>query len=338
MMKVYKIFFAILILSICSISYGASKAHKLLIVDSTKAELYRILREAMVDELARLGYKDKENLAITYYSLAHYDGRARNIWRKEKDKNYDVIFVNGTVATKAFKELVFGDKKINVVFGNITDPVGVGVIDDFKSPPKANFTGVSYPVKVEERFKFIMDIMPNAKTFGMVYADMPQSHSYRNWVEKMLKKPQFKHIEVVFRQVDFIKSEGGHKRMAQLAQKHIKDLDKDVDAFVSPNDMMGGQEPFAKMVYNNASKPLIGLGRNDVMKDWGATMAIYPSLVLGGKKVAGMIKQLFEGKSIKSIIPSWPETGVAIDINKARKYGLDIPNNIIEQAGDSIIK
>lgn len=284
MNKTLAISIAIISIGIGQVCFGDKQVHKLLVVDSQKAELYRILREAMIDELARLGYKDGINLQTKYYSLAHYEGRADNIWGKYKAQNYKVVFVNGTIATRAFKSLVFNDPNVNVVFGNITDPVGEGVIDNFKNPPKANFTGVSYPVKVDERFRFIMKVMPNAKTFGIIYADMPQAHSYKGWVLRMLEKPEFQHLNVIFRQVNFVKSEGGHIRMAALAKDHIVELNSLVDAFISSNDMMGGQKPFAETVYKNSSKPLFGLGRKDVMDSWGATASIYPSLVWGGKK------------------------------------------------------
>ncbi|MCX4026200.1 hypothetical protein H0A36_15320 [Endozoicomonas sp. SM1973] len=291
----------------------------------------------MIEELSKLGYIEHKNLEMSYYSLAHYEGRAFHIWKTHKDQGYKIIFVNGTIATRAFKQLVFNKPFVNVVFGNITDPVGEGVIDDFTSPPKANFTGVSYPVKVDDRFRFIRKIMPTAKIFAIIYADMPQAHSYKRWVENMLNLQEFKDINVIFRKVKFVKSEGGHKRMASFAKEHILELNGIVDAFISSNDMMGGQKPFAEIVYKHATKPLIGLGRSDVMDSWGATASIYPSLVWGGKKAASMIKRLFEGESIKNIIPAWPATGIAIDLVKAKKFGLTIPHEIIEEAGDSIV-
>lgn len=224
------------------------------------------------------------------------------------------------------------------MFGSVTDPVGEGVIDDFTHPPKANFTGICHPVKVEDRFQFILDLLPHAKTLGLIYADMPQSRSYNAWVRSMVRTPPFQHLTVLFRQVEFVKSEGGHKRMALLAKQHVLELNDQVDAFVAPNDQMGGQQPFAAMVFRHASKPLIGLNRPDVMEAWGATASMYPSFVWAGKKAGQMIHALLEGQSIQTLIPVWPRTGIALDLHKAEHFGLTISSEMLQRAGNNVRK
>ena len=292
----------------------------------------------MLTELESQGYAEGKNLNIKYWSLGNAEGRAKRAWLQEQSKNYDVVFVNGTVATLNFKEFAYGNNKFKFVFGAVTDPVGVGVIDNFESAPKANFTGVCYPVKVEERLRFIQKVMPNAKNIGLIYADMPQSHSYVKWVEAALKLDEFKDLKFHFRKVDFVKSEGGHKRMTLLAKKHVKELDSKVDVFISPNDQMGVQEPFAKMVYETATKPLIGLGKKDVMQNWGATMSIYPSLEGAGNQIGKMIAKILKGAEVKEIIPQWPSFGVAFDLKKAKKLGFKIPADMVEKAGADVVR
>jgi putative ABC transport system substrate-binding protein len=180
--------------------------------------------------------------------------------------------------------------------------------------------------------------MPHAKRIALVYADMPQSHSYRQWVEDALTLPEFSQLEVIFQEVEFVRSEGGHKRMAMLAREHIARMTSQVDAIMSPNDQMGVRAPFARMVMESADKPLVGLGRRDVMENWGATMAIFPSMIQSGKLAARMIKDLIEGKSIKEIIPRWPPTGYAFDLTKAKRFGLTIPDELIQRAGEDVIR
>ncbi|OUR74208.1 hypothetical protein A9Q76_01250 [Arcobacter sp. 31_11_sub10_T18] len=333
----FKIF--IFILSLVTFAYASSNSSlhvRLLIIDSLKGEPYNTVRKSMITELERLGYVENKNLTIKYYSLGNYVGTGINIWKhEEKNKRSDVIFLNGTTATKAFKEIALDDKN-KFVFANVTDPVGVGVIDNFKSPPKHNFTGVSYPVRIEDRLRFIQKVFPKAKKIGLIYGNLPQSHSYKKWIQNALLLEEFKNLEVIFREVEFVKSEGGHKRMARIAKKYVLELDKEVDLFLSPNDTMGSQKPFAKMVYENVTKPLIGLGRKDVMENWGATMSIYPSLPDAGITAAQMIYKLFNGSKIKDIIPQWPRTGVTFDLTKAKEFGIMIPNELIDEAGVNI--
>jgi putative ABC transport system substrate-binding protein len=338
MFKKYQLFFFTLILYTLSPLSYAEKA-KLLIVDSQETDPYKTVRESMLAELPKLGYTPDKNLAIRYYSIGNVVGQAKRIWHKEKDAGYPVIFVNGTMAVSAFKDLAFGTEQA-FVFAAVTDPVGVGVIENFTSAPKSNFTGVCYPVPVKARFNLIQQVMPKAKTIGLIYADMPQSHSYRKWIEDLLNNdPAFTDMQVIFRQVPFVKTEQGYKRMVQAAQKHVQALDSQVDVFLSPNDQMGVQKDFAEMLYATASKPLVGLGKKDVMEGWGATMTLYPSQESAGRQVAVMLKKLLDGGKVNELVPEWPaQSGVAFDLKKAAQFGLDIPAELLAKAGADVVR
>ena len=187
-MKIFRVFtfsFITIYLAFVMSIFGASqKQFKLLIIDSQKGEPYKTVRESMLSELSKFGYKEGKNLIVKYHSIGNFEGRAINIWKKiESKKNYDVVFVNGTIAVKALKKVALDDSN-KFVFAAVTDPVGVGVIDDFQNPPKYNFTGVCYPVKVEERLRFIKKVLPHVNKIALIYADMPQSDSYKKWVER----------------------------------------------------------------------------------------------------------------------------------------------------------
>lgn len=338
-MKTLGLFIGILSLTLTGIQTHAA-TQTLLIIDSQEGEPYQTVRESMLQELAALGYTEGDNLDITRYSIGNVEGQAKRIWQKEQENRHDVVFVNGTLATVSLKDLALDDGTHTFVFGAVTDPVGVGVIDDFENPPSHNFTGVCYPVPVKERFKLIKQVMPEAKTVGLIYADMPQSHSYRNWIEILLQQdPEFQDMKVLFQTVEFVKTEQGYKRMVKLAEEHVAQLDSQVDVFLTPNDQMGIQQEFAEMVYATATKPLVGLSPNDVLQGWGATMTIYSSQVSAGKQIAAMIKKLFEGTPVKEIIPEWPqETGVAFDLKKIAQFGLTVPPELLEKAGENIVQ
>lgn len=316
-----------------------TKIYKLLIVDSQNAEPYITTREAMLEGLRKLGYEKDKNLQVTYHSIGNDVEKGKQLLNEELKNNYDVIFINGTMITIAAKEVAFGKPEYKFVFAGTTDPVGVGVIDNFVDPPKGNVTGVCYPMPAAARLKFIRDLMPKAKTIGWIYADMPQAHSYRRWIEDAIAtKPELNDLKVIFRMVPFITGEDGSAKMAQEAKAFVLELDSQVDVFVSPNDQLGVNRPFAEMVYGAATKPLIGLGFKDVMDHWGATAVIFPALGGTGPQTARMIKRLFEGEPISKIIPEWPKGfGVAFDLVKCKKFGVAVPVNMIELAGSNIV-
>ncbi|MEW8028232.1 MAG: ABC transporter substrate binding protein [Candidatus Thiodiazotropha sp.] len=315
------------------------RLYRLFILDSQQGSPYRDVRLAMLEFLEQYGYVEGKNLQLDFHTAGNDVDKGVEILRSETAKGYDVYYMGGTTATAAAKRVLYG-KSQSVVFASPTDPVGLGVIDGFDIPPKGNFTGVSYPVPVKSRFRFIRGLMPEAKRIGLIYADMPQSHSYNAWIKEMLEDdPQFRGLEVIFRKVPFVKGEDGDRRMAEMALPLIKELDSQVDLFIKPNDQLGARRQFAETVYAHSSKPLIGIVKNDVMKDWGAMAVVYPSHHSMGRQVAVMIRDLYEGKPIKQIFPQWPARyGYAIDLPKARQFGIAVPVGLLQLAGENIRK
>jgi putative tryptophan/tyrosine transport system substrate-binding protein len=316
-----------------------SKIFKLLILDSQKGNPYDEVRTSLLAALSIYGYTEGKNLKTTIVFSGNDIKAGERILNDELTNSYDVIFVGGTAATLSAKNALYG-KAQRVVFGSPTDPVGIGVIQNFSSKPVANFTGVCYPVPVKTRLKFLRRLMPKARTFGLIYADMPQSHSYNNWIENLLKNdPEFKGIKIIYRSVPLVTGENGDRTMSLNSKKHIYELDSKVDAYIKPCDQMGTRSNFAEIVYNTSRKPLIGLVKDDVMGKWGATATIYPSHESIGNQAAVMIKDLFEGKKVSDIVPEWPHKfGVAVDLKKAKRFGIDIPVELLQMAGENIVR
>ncbi len=313
----------------------------LLILDSQKGNPYDEVRASLLSTLKGFGYVEGQNLHTTLLVTGNDAQVGQKILADElKRKQYAAVFVGGTVATIAGKNLLLGDQRYPVIFASPTDPVGIGVIKDFNSPPFANFTGVCYPVPPKARFKFIRRLLPSAKTFGLIYADMPQSHSYNRWLTELIAStPEFADIKILFREVPLITGENGDKKMAESAIPLIKELDGKVDAFIKPNDQMGTRKQFAEVLFHSASKPLIGITKDDVMAQWGSTAVIYPSHASIGEQAAAMLKGVFEGKPISAITPEWPKKyGFAIDLPKARQFKIDVPVELLQLAGENIVK
>lgn len=327
------------ILSAVSITSHNSKTFKLLILDSQKGNPYDEVRTSLLAALATFGYTEGTNLKATILFSGNDVKAGERILNAELKNAYDVIFVGGTAATLSAKNVLYGKTQC-VVFGSPTDPVGIGVIHDFTSKPVANFTGICYPVPVKTRLKFLRRLMPKAKTFGLIYADMPQSHSYNKWIENLLKNdPEFKDIRIIYRAVPLVTRENGDRTMATNSKKFIQELDAKVDAYIKPCDQMGTRSNFAEVVYATSKKPLIGLVKDDVMGKWGATATIYPSHESIGNQSARMIKELFEGKKVRDIMPEWPHKyGVAVDLHKAKQFGIDVPVEVLQMAGENIIR
>lgn len=309
---------------LCVYANTEEKAKKIVVIDSQTGFPYEDVKKSMLAELSARGFTKSAGFVQEYYSLAQYKGAAKNLWQHRiKNSNFDVIFLNGTLAVSSFKDIAWQSPAHFFVYANVTDPVGLGVISEHGKAPLGNFTGIAFQVPIEIRMDFLRRLIPNVKNIGLVYADMPQSHSYRRWLEKEFQKKEWEGVTLHFRKVGFTPSEGGHRRMAKMAKRYIQELDPIVDVFLSPSDQMGVQKPFVSMVANTATKPLIGLGINDV--EWGAAATIYADLDNVGRQAAHMIERILNGEAVKTILPKLPiKYGTTINKTRAKMFHLDI--------------
>jgi len=301
-------------------------------LDTINNQPYSTVRKKIIEELDRLGYSEGKNLTIKYYSLDNYVGKGINIWKHlEKSKNHDVVFLNGTTATKAFLEIAKKNSN-KFVFANVTDPIALKAIDDFITKPTKNMTGISYSLPLEDRLRFVRKLIPHVRKIGLIYSDQLSSSYYNKKLKKILLKEEFREIKVIFRKVPFVQGINGHKRMSLLAKRHILELSPIVDVFLSPHDNMGGTEEFSQVMYKYSTKPLIGVARNDVLEGWGATASIFPLLEKTGAMAAQIIFKLFNGAQVKDIIPLRPVEGIGLDLKKIKEFGIDVPIEILEKS------
>lgn len=315
------------------------RTYHLLVIDSQSGAPYGDIREAMLEQLFQSGYRLGENLRLSAHTIGNELSSGTELVKAAMESPPDVIFAGGTVATIAARNVLF-EQQQPVVFAGTTDPVGIGVIDAFDQPPKANFTGVSYPVPVEARFRFIRHLLPQAKRIGLIYADMPQSRSYNRWIRELIDREElFRDMQVVFTPVTLATGNQGDIQMAEQAAPLVRALDKEVDLFISPNDQFGAREEFARLIDTESDKPLIGLVRDDVMAGWGALATVYPLHDNIGVLAARMVQDIFEGKPVQEITPRRPSRfGYAVNLGRAQGLGVKVPVGILQLAGKNILK
>ena len=121
--------------------------------------------QGFIDALAEAGYVEGENLTIDMQNAQGEMSNATTIAQKFVGDEVDLIFA---IATPTAQAAVNETTEIPIVFGAITDPAGAGLIDNLDAP-EANVTGVSDMLPAQPHLDLIMDLVPDAKTIGLLY-------------------------------------------------------------------------------------------------------------------------------------------------------------------------
>lgn len=306
------------------------KAHSLeplhlLILEAQPTAPYAQVTETILSELQKHGLFQNQNLIVDRHVLGNYEGRGISTLRALKDANFHVILLNGTIAGLAAKKFMnqlprSSQQAFQFVYVNITDPVGIGLVDSLQAPTSGAFTGISYPVKIAERLRLVQKYFGKNARVGYIYSEMPQSLSYKGWLDEQLKLPEFQSLNFVFRKIPFIHSDGGVERMAMIAETHIQEMDSLVDVFLSPNDQLGVSNAFGSRILRFSSKPLVGLA-----DEMGCAIAVTPDLEKMGKDAAMMILGIYRGKKSKDFIP------VNSSPKLYRNKSITLPDPILEK-------
>jgi putative ABC transport system substrate-binding protein len=122
-------------------------------------------RDGIKAELEAAGYAEGKNLAFTYESAQGNPATAAQIARKLVGERPDVIV---PISTPSAQAVVGATKDIPVVFTAVTDPVGAKLVQD-AGHPGGNVTGMSDLSPIGAHLDLVKEIMPDAKTLGVIY-------------------------------------------------------------------------------------------------------------------------------------------------------------------------
>jgi putative ABC transport system substrate-binding protein len=135
------------------------------------------VKRGLVEELARLGYREGQNLAVDYSHAAGSFPTQQQIARKIVGDKPDVIV---PITTPSAITVVQADKDsaIPVVFSVVTDPLRAKVVPVVKHPG-GFVTGVSDLAPVDLHIKLMKEMVPGAKRLGVLMnPSLPNTQTY----------------------------------------------------------------------------------------------------------------------------------------------------------------
>lgn len=154
----------------------AKKEHKTVgILQFVSHEALDEITRGVKEGLKQSGYTEGDNLTIEFQNGQADQSKLATMSQQLLNKGADVLV---GIATPAAQALANTTKDVPIVLGAVTDPVGANLVADMDKPG-GNITGVSDKTPVATQFELAQELMPEAKSVGILYSSTEDNSKYQ---------------------------------------------------------------------------------------------------------------------------------------------------------------
>lgn len=263
--------------------------------------------------LAENGYKEGDNLTINYQNAQNNQDNLKSMSEKLVKDQPDLLL---GIATPAAQSLLNETTTIPITVTAVTDLEKAHLVPS-NDKPGGNVTGTTDMVPIEKQIELLLQIVPKAKTIGIMYNNGEANSKIQgDLAEKTLKKAGVK-VKVLT------------ANSTNDVQQVTKSLAKDVDGIYIPTDNTFASAASVIGEVAKETKTPIVAGSVDQVKEGGlATVGIdYEEL---GRQTGEMAAKILAGKK-PSELPVESADDLSLYVNKdmAKALGID-PTTIKE--------
>ena len=277
-------------------------------------------RQGFIDGLKAEGFEIGKNLNFDYQNAQGDVGTARSIAEKFLADGVDLLAPCTTPVVQATIR-VAKDGKTPVVFGCVTNPTAVGVLQSLDKPTGTNVTGFYTVPPVPQNFDLFLAIRPGLKTIGTIYNSGETNSEALN----KLAKAEAEKRGIAWQAVTITSSAEVKNAIDSLIGK--------VDAVVTLQDstVASAYEPIVKAT-RDAKVPWFAFDVLAVPRGAIAALAQhqYRNGVVWARKVAVPVLLGKDPGTLIAVEATVFET--QINAGAAKAVGLSVPESILKQA------
>ena len=266
-------------------------------------------REGFVDELAKQGYVEGENIEIDFQNA---QGEQRNLKTisQQLAESSDVVLA---IATPSAQSLANTTQTTPVIFSAVTDPVSAKLVES-REHPGGNVTGTSDQSSdaISTQINLIKKVLPKAKTIGILYTQSePNSVVQKDEAKRLLEEKGFTVVEKTILDSNNVKA---------AAESLMTEVDM---VFVPTDNIISSTMETVKQVSIKHKVPVFGGSTEMValggLYNYGTN---YEEL---GRQTARMLVRILKGEKPENIAVELPEK-LELHTNQemAAALGIDI--------------
>ena len=248
-------------------------------------------REGFVDELAKQGYVEGENIEIDFQNA---QGEQRNLKTisQQLAESSDVVLA---IATPSAQSLANTTQTTPVIFSAVTDPVSAKLVES-REHPGGNVTGTSDQSSdaISTQINLIKKVLPKAKTIGILYTQSePNSVVQKDEAKRLLEEKGFTVVEKTILDSNNVKA---------AAESLMTEVDM---VFVPTDNIISSTMETVKQVSIKHKVPVFGGSTEMValggLYNYGTN---YEEL---GRQTARMLVRILKGEKPENIAVELPE-------------------------------
>lgn len=279
-------------------------------------------REGFLEGLEEEGIKEGDNLTVEVKNAMADTATNAQIADSFVSDNMDLICAIATPSAQSAYNAAM-DKDIPVVYTAVTDPVAAELADK-DGNPVGNVTGTSDTLPVEEQLKMIREMMPDAKTIGILYTT-----SEANSVSAIAT------YESLVDKYGFTLETKGISQTSEIALA-TDDLLTKVDCITNLTDnTVVASLPTILEKANEKGIPVFGSEIEQVKIGCLAAEGI--DYIQLGKQTGKIAAQILKGEKKASEIPYEiiSEPGFYVNTKAAENLGIEVPSDLADSAVES---
>jgi putative ABC transport system substrate-binding protein len=272
--------------------------------------------QGFLDSLKEEGLEEGKDFIVDFHNAQGEQANAQTIATKLVNDKNDLILA---IATPAAQAAANATDQIPILVTAVTDPQDAKLVQT-NEKPGTNVSGTSDLTPVKEQIQLLVDLVPDAKTVGLLYASGEANSVFQiNLAKNELDALGLKYVEATV---------SSSNEIQQVAQSLVGK----VDALYSPTDnMIANAMPLVVQVMNEAKIPFIvaeeGMFENGALATFGINY--YNLGKLTGKQAVRVLK---EGANPAEMpIEYLKEGNIFINEALAEELGITIPQDLLDR-------
>ncbi len=302
----------------CGSNDGSNKVYKIGVLQLVQHDALDKANEGFMKALEDNGFKDGENIEVDYQNAAGDQSNCQTISDSFINDGKDLILAIGTPAAQAVANKT---KDIPILVTAVTDPADAGLVKS-NEKPETNVSGTSDLTPVEEQIDLLKQIVPDAKTVGVMYCSNESNSILQAGIAK--KAIEAKGMTYV---------EGTVSNSNEIQQVASSLVDKADVLYVPTDNMVSAGIATVAMVANEKNVPII-CGESGMLE--GGALATYGIDYYNlGYKTGLQAVKILKGEAKVEDMPieylAEEDLEMAVNEEAAKTLGITIPDSIMSQ-------